>query len=516
MIRNRKKSAVWLIALALFVQFVLVVGLTPASASTQAAAIFYDSLAATGTWMTLGNYGPVWYPNGVGPDWRPYIDGRWVPTAEGWVFETGEPWGWATYHYGNWLPTSEYGWVWVPGSTWYPSTVVWRSNEDYIGWAPIPPPDYSPEPTFYPLGGFYPGTPVLDLITAPFWLFAPTSHFLLGFGQPFSPLFNFSSCRCLVPFSFIPILFPRTFFLNNFSFPGFAPRAFFAFGPSFEFVSRAARIDLNRIAIFASTVNIVTLHNVLPSAALLQQQPFLRQAIPVGVLSGQRFAVTAVSDPRQAAGFLARPDIMPSPQGLPALRTEIPKAERRPAQVGLGALKGLRGMELPPQAIGETPQMREQIRRLHLEEQRRLGAVTPNKAIEVLRGRQQILEVPGTTRLPTEERHLEVIGAHGRLELRRTPEGERRVPRERVGAVPPGFRPGPPGELRLTPHREFWATPREERAVPREFRTIPVAPRQFRTAPMPPSGSSPRVAPVRRPTPRPSGRMGPGFPGMPR
>jgi hypothetical protein len=214
-------------------------------------------LTALGTWITLANYGPVWYPNGVGPDWRPYINGRWVPTAEG----------------------------------------------------------------------------------------------------------------------------------------------------------RHARIDLNRITIFANAVNTVTLHNVLPSAALMQQRPFLRQVIPTGVLSGQRFSVMAVSDPRQTAGFLARPDIMPVPQGLPALRAEILKAERRPPRVGPEALRRLRGMGLPPQSVRETPQMREQIRQQQLEERHRLGVVpaTP-KFIEVLTGQhRQIMEIPGTTRLPSEEeRHLGV------------------------------------------------------------------------------------------------------------
>ena len=69
-----------------------------------------------------------------------------MPSRSGWVFETSEPWGWATYHYGNWMPTTELGWVWSPGSTWYPSTTAWRTSDDYVGWAPIPPPYYVPEP----------------------------------------------------------------------------------------------------------------------------------------------------------------------------------------------------------------------------------------------------------------------------------------------------------------------------------------------------------------------------------
>jgi hypothetical protein len=115
---------------------------TPAAAGTEDVALFYDELSPYGQWVDYGNYGPVWYPSRVSENWRPYLDGRWVPTADGWVFETNEPWGWATYHYGNWMPTPEHGWVWAPGRTWYPSTAAWRTSDEFIGWAPIPPPNY--------------------------------------------------------------------------------------------------------------------------------------------------------------------------------------------------------------------------------------------------------------------------------------------------------------------------------------------------------------------------------------
>ena len=86
--------------------------------------MFHDALAPHGKWIDYGKYGPVWHPNNVSSSWRPYLDGRWVPSHAGWTFETSEPWGWATYHYGNWMPTTDYGWVWSPGSTWYPSTAA--------------------------------------------------------------------------------------------------------------------------------------------------------------------------------------------------------------------------------------------------------------------------------------------------------------------------------------------------------------------------------------------------------
>jgi len=116
--------------------------------------MFYDGLAPYGNWVDYGKYGPVWYPTKVSSSWRPYLDGRWTPSHEGWAFETSEPWGWATYHYGNWMPTTEYGWVWSPGSTWYPSTAAWRTSDDYVGWAPPPPPPYFPPPGLFSTKGF--------------------------------------------------------------------------------------------------------------------------------------------------------------------------------------------------------------------------------------------------------------------------------------------------------------------------------------------------------------------------
>ena len=50
-----------------------------------------------------------------------------------------EPFGWATYHYGRWALLQNHGWIWVPGDTWAPSWVAWRSNDDVVGWTPLPP-----------------------------------------------------------------------------------------------------------------------------------------------------------------------------------------------------------------------------------------------------------------------------------------------------------------------------------------------------------------------------------------
>lgn len=316
-------------------------------------ALFYEALAPYGKWIDYGKYGPVWYPAGVSDDWRPYLDGRWVPTEEGWVFETEEPWGWAAYHYGNWFPTIEYGWVWSPGSTWYPSTVVWRTSDEYIGWAPLPPPDYEPVPAFYPEGGYYPGAPLWDLLTPPFWTFCPAASFLLGFGQPFSPAFSYWNCGCLTPFLLNPFLAFRTYFLPDFFFPFFAPNGCFAFGPPFPFIARVANINVIVINRFAQEVRFDHLKNVVPPKVVLDRHPFLRKVVPDPVLKGERFAITPVKDPKLAESHLLRPDAVPLPAGIPKTSTEIPKAIALPyrTRVGPQALAGVKGMSLPEKAV---------------------------------------------------------------------------------------------------------------------------------------------------------------------
>jgi hypothetical protein len=128
-----------LIALA-----VLVFG---ASALQQARAdvsidLFYDNLSG-GNWIDVEGYGYGWQPDLAVNDqnWRPYADGYWAYTDDGWTWVSYEDFGWATYHYGRWANLSDYGWVWFPGEDldWGPAWVSWRTGGDYVGWAPLPP-----------------------------------------------------------------------------------------------------------------------------------------------------------------------------------------------------------------------------------------------------------------------------------------------------------------------------------------------------------------------------------------
>ena len=100
---------------------------------------FFDDLAGHGDWVQRPSYGWVWSPRDVAPDWRPYEEGRWAYTDQGWTWISDEPFGWATYHYCRWYDDPDLGWSWVPGYEWAPSWVSWQEGADYVGWAPLPP-----------------------------------------------------------------------------------------------------------------------------------------------------------------------------------------------------------------------------------------------------------------------------------------------------------------------------------------------------------------------------------------
>jgi hypothetical protein len=110
-----------------------------ASMQIRARADFYAPLGAHGVWVDVGPYGRCWRPSGVAVEWRPYSYGHWVWTDCGWYWASDEPWGWACYHYGQWVYLSDQGWVWVPDIEWAPAWVSWRVGGGYVGWAPMAP-----------------------------------------------------------------------------------------------------------------------------------------------------------------------------------------------------------------------------------------------------------------------------------------------------------------------------------------------------------------------------------------
>ncbi len=129
-----------------------------------------EDLDSNGRWVQDANYGSVWTPSSVGPDWAPYREGRWVwEDWYGWTWVSDEPWGWAPYHYGRWFYSAPVGWCWYPGPYyaphyWSPALVAFFGFGGFhvgvgfggagFGWVPL-----APYETFHPWWGrgFYGG-----------------------------------------------------------------------------------------------------------------------------------------------------------------------------------------------------------------------------------------------------------------------------------------------------------------------------------------------------------------------
>lgn len=82
----------------------------------------------------------IWKPN-AGSDWKPYMNGRWEYTEQGWLWVSADNWGNTTYNYGRWWNSPKYGWVWLPGYTWAPAWVRWKvsDNGKHLGWTALTP-----------------------------------------------------------------------------------------------------------------------------------------------------------------------------------------------------------------------------------------------------------------------------------------------------------------------------------------------------------------------------------------
>ena len=102
---------------------------------------FNVALNGFGNWTYIGG-SRVFVPTGYDTDWAPYRHGHWYWTSQGWAWNSFDPWGWVTDHYGYWRHHQSYGWVWAPFGLnsglchWHPAVVSWFYNDGYVGWAP--------------------------------------------------------------------------------------------------------------------------------------------------------------------------------------------------------------------------------------------------------------------------------------------------------------------------------------------------------------------------------------------
>lgn len=103
---------------------------------------FYESLAPYGSWLFVDGLGWCWRPTVVviHRGWMPYCHGGWwVYTSFGWYWYSRYSWGSIVFHYGRWFYHPVWGWCWWPDTVWAPAWVLWRHNDVYCGWAPLPP-----------------------------------------------------------------------------------------------------------------------------------------------------------------------------------------------------------------------------------------------------------------------------------------------------------------------------------------------------------------------------------------
>jgi hypothetical protein len=115
------------------------------------------ALAPYGSWSPDATYGVVWCPRreAAGDGFRPYSNrGHWDFGADAglrggqapprWVSDDRDTWGEITTHHGWWVRGSgpvggARGYCWVPGAEETPARVVWRTSDDFVGWAPETP-----------------------------------------------------------------------------------------------------------------------------------------------------------------------------------------------------------------------------------------------------------------------------------------------------------------------------------------------------------------------------------------
>jgi len=114
-----------------------------------------DDLDNYGDWSETPEYGAIWTPRRVDPDWVPYRTGHWVWVAPwGWNWVGNEPWGFAPFHYGRWVQHRGH-WGWIPGTrvlrpVYSPAMVAWVGspglnvsisigNRPNVGWFPLAP-----------------------------------------------------------------------------------------------------------------------------------------------------------------------------------------------------------------------------------------------------------------------------------------------------------------------------------------------------------------------------------------
>jgi hypothetical protein len=122
----------------------------------------WEDLDRAGRWESTTEFGTLWIPIQVAPDWAPYRQGHWSWVAPwGWTWVDDAPWGFAPFHYGRWVWWGNH-WCWSPGAyvarpVYAPALVAWvgaspaiaAATSPVVGWVPLAPGEV-----------YYPGYPI--------------------------------------------------------------------------------------------------------------------------------------------------------------------------------------------------------------------------------------------------------------------------------------------------------------------------------------------------------------------
>ncbi len=122
----------------------------------------FEDLDGAGDFVSDPDYGEVWFPRDVPPDWAPYRYGRWAYVAPwGYTWVDDAPWGFAPFHYGRWAQIDG-RWGWIPGRldtqpVYAPALVAFVGGDGWsvgfaggeasVGWVPLGP-DEIYQPTY--------------------------------------------------------------------------------------------------------------------------------------------------------------------------------------------------------------------------------------------------------------------------------------------------------------------------------------------------------------------------------
>lgn len=116
------------------------IGVGPSGRPVVCMDAFLEVLWDHGTWVNSDRFGHLFCPDpaSFGPDFRPFTDGHWVMTPEGWTFVGRHATSWVTDHYGRWVQTGLVAcrWGWVPGDAYSPAWVDFHVGESVIAWRP--------------------------------------------------------------------------------------------------------------------------------------------------------------------------------------------------------------------------------------------------------------------------------------------------------------------------------------------------------------------------------------------